>query len=68
MDRRTFMKVAALAPSTVSGLLAGSAPATPAPDLILQAYPVMYGPPISNFKLQELLGKKGSINGTVRYA
>lgn len=42
MDRRAFMKAAAMAPAAFGGLLASRAAATPITDD--QAYPVTYGP------------------------
>lgn len=51
MDRRTFIKVLALAPAAVGGVAV-----TSPPDPVHQAYPVMYGPPISCFNAQVLLG------------
>jgi hypothetical protein len=43
------MKAAALAPAAVGGLLTSGAAETPSLDPVHQAYPVMYGPPVSCF-------------------
>lgn len=55
MDRRTFVKVAALAPAALSGGIVGAAAAASSPVDAEQAYPVTYGP-IACFNRPEICG------------